>query len=100
MRTDLRWDDDDPVAQLLSTIPQRQRAKLIRAIVEAALLPGGWAKLAQGQLRLRNHDDVEGPSVAPDPPAEDRSPAIADMNAAGTQGFLAGLRQFGALDDD
>lgn len=99
MRTDIRWNDHDPVAQLLAEIPRSQRSKIIRAILEAALLPGGWAKLVNGQLTVRGHTEsqpTEPPSPAsfPDAGPASESEVISPMNPASAQGFVAGLRQF------
>ena len=112
MRTDIRWDDHDPVAQLLAQIPRNQRVKLIRAIVAAALLPGGWATLAQQYPLDRTASLSSEPSPSSrsslaepeSPPATasdtDVSPLPGGMSVTGAQGFLAGLRQFGALTED
>ncbi len=112
MRTDIRWDDHDPVAQLLAQIPRNHRVKLIRAIVEAALLPGGWATLAQKYPLDRTVSLVpelspsspSSPAESVPPPASvsdtDVPPLPGGMSATGAQGFLAGLRQFGALTED
>ncbi len=101
VRTDIRWDDQSPVAQLLAGIPRSQRVKLIRAILEAALLPGGWAKLTA----TNTSPAVQGallpePTAIQDVPQAEDALAGTGMSAAGAQGFLAGLRAFGVLDED
>ncbi|PSR27567.1 MAG: hypothetical protein C7B46_19405 [Sulfobacillus benefaciens] len=112
MRTDIRWDDHDPVVQLLAQIPRNHRVKLIRAIVEAALLPGGWATLAQKYPLDRTASLSSEPSPSsrsslaePEAPSAtasdtDAPPLPGGMSVTGAQGFLAGLRQFGALTED
>ena len=102
MRTDIRWDDQEPIAQLLRTIPPRQRAKLLRAIIEAALLPGGWAKLA-AHPGIEHSNAVDASEAAHPvealPVKSDDAPLVGGMSPGGARGFLAGLRQFGALED-
>ena len=101
MRTDIRWDDQEPIAQLLRTIPPRQRAKLLRAIIEAALLPGGWVKLAAHPIAGRFVEAIEAETAHFEkaPPVTDDALLVGGMSPSGARGFLAGLRQFGALED-
>lgn len=92
-RLELRWPVRDPLAQLLVTIPVGSRSKVVRAILEAALLPGGWARLEGARIVSTVGAPVEGAGVS------DPSPPPDGMTIQGRQGLLAGLRQFGALDD-
>lgn len=106
MRTDIRWPDDAPVTQLLAGVPRSRRAVLIRSIVEAALVPGGWARIVNGQVQVQIGTDGEHPVLNPanQPVSEAGSqPTAADsdgMSSAGRASFLDGLRQFGAELDD
>ncbi len=94
-RMELRWSAQDPVAQLLTNIPRGQRTKIVQAILNAALLPGGWAKLVQGQLAVALPTSPVAPEPQPDSELPESPPAPVDgMSAAGHQGFMAGLRQF------
>lgn len=90
MRTDIRWPDQSPVAQLLADIPQKQRARLIRSIVEAALVPGGWAKIVQGQLHIASLPPTPPPAAVSSPV----EPVVSPLSPQGARGFVAGLRQF------
>ena len=89
MRIDLRIPDDSPLARVLSDLPAGSRAKVLRTIAEAALVPGGWAKIVQGQVEIQG---VREPSGASAPP---RKPSMDAQQAA-----LGLLRKFGAFDDD
>lgn len=88
-RIEIRITPADALWPVLGELSGRQRNALARALLEAALLPGGWAAQAEeGYLGLRTVAELateqETESPAPD---------------AGSQNFLAALRQFGALDD-
>lgn len=94
-RVELRLTPDDPLWPLFSALPGRQRNALARAILEAALLPGGWAKLVQGQLAIALPSDSAASKPQPNPePSASSPPLIEGMSAAGHQGFMEGLRQF------
>lgn len=99
MRTDIRWDDHDPVAQLLRDIPRQQRSRLIRAIVTAALIPGGWAQMTQdGRLTgtpaplatSEPHTMASGP---PAPPREEDHSLelVTGMKPAAARNFVNDL---------
>lgn len=102
MRTDIRWPEDSPVTALLAGIPRNGRAELIRSIVEAALIPGGWARIANGRVQLATGADAERSTWNSTPQQEPDAgspPAVASsdgMSSAGRASFLEGLRQFGA----
>lgn len=93
LRLELRWSAQDPLAQLLAGIPVGSRSKVVRAILEAALLPGGWARLDGARVVPTGAGSVAGAASPDTPPSPD------GMTTQGRQGLLAGLRQFGALDD-
>ncbi len=95
MRTDIRWEDDDPVAKLLSGIPRTQRSKLIRSIVTAALIPGGWATLAGSNVAVASSATEQTTSLVETTPED--TPEVG-MSQEGTRGFMHGLQRF--LDDD
>ncbi len=104
MRIEIKIPDNDPLAAVLSGLPTRHRASMIRLILSAALLPGGWVKLAAhpGIEHSEVVDAVNAPEVAHPveaPPVTDDASLIGGMSPGGARGFLAGLRQFGALED-
>ena len=92
---DIRWAGDDPVTPLLAGIPRGQRTKVVQAIISAALLPGGWAKLVNGTV-IAQVDDAEPSPTTPDV----NNPADTEPPVTGSPQFLNALRRFGALDDD
>ncbi|WP_100217876.1 hypothetical protein [Sulfobacillus thermosulfidooxidans] len=99
-RIELRLSPTDPLWPILGQMPGRQRNALARAVLEAALLPGGWARW--GQDGVRSVEGVspvtsDGSTARSDDPAVPSGPS---MSAVGTQSFLAALRQFGALSDE
>ena len=101
MRIEIKIPDNDPLAAILSGLPTRHRAPMIRLILSAALLPGGWAKLA-AHPAIEHSNAVDAPEAAHPveaPPVTDDAPLVGGMSPSGARGFLAGLRQFGALDD-
>lgn len=88
-RIEIRITPSDALWPIFGALSGRQRNALARALIEAALLPGGWAALAEeGYPGLRTV--VES---SEDPGAESPAPDT------GSQNFLAALRQFGALND-
>lgn len=96
-RIELRVRATDPLWAVFGSLPGRQRNALARALLEAAVLPGGWARLVESEAGTDFVASTLGAPLAPEPdPAPDPPPSTG-MSAAGTQGFLAGLRQFGAL---
>ncbi len=96
LRMDIRWAADDPVTPLLAGIPRGQRTKIVQAIVSAALLPGGWAKLMNGTVTA-NAIDADRP-LSPAPERE--GSAEPTPPTAGSSQFVNALRRFGAFDDD
>lgn len=99
MRIEVQFPDADPVGAMLSQLPRGQRSKIVRMVLHAAFLPGGWAQLVQGRLTVPDAGLPDSKSTPAPSAAEESGPTGAGMSAAGTKGFLAGLRQFGALDD-
>ena len=99
MRIEIKIPDNDPLAAVLSAFPSRHRARMIRLILSAALLPGGWAKLAAHPVAGRLVEAIEAEAAHPveTPPVTDDAPLIGGMSPSGARGFLAGLRQFGAF---
>ena len=97
-RMEIRWPDDDPVAVLLFSIPRGQRNKVVQAILRAALLPGGWGKLVNGQLAVANTSVSPGVDADSDLPAPPEGTPEVGMSPEGTRGFMHGLQRF--LDDD
>ncbi len=103
-RIELRVKDSDPLWSILGVLPGRQRNTLARSLLEAALLPGGWAQIMQGQLTVRQEEGTLIPgdrdnTVEP-PSFKETEADPTGMSAAATRGFLAGLRKFGADMDD
>ena len=93
MRTDIRWPDDAAVTRLLAGIPRSHRAHVIRSIVEAALVPGGWARLVDGAVQ---------PSTPPEEPRNTKpvevlesAPSGPSMSPAARSSFREALQQFG-----
>ncbi len=99
VRMEIRWAADDPVAALLGNIPRGQRTKVVQAILNAALLPGGWARIVDGNLTVRNGGKDPIPQGSTDSSVLEVS-VDTGMSAAASRGFLAGLRKFGAELDD
>ena len=100
MRLDLRWPDDAPVARLLAGIPRRQRAGIIRSIVEAALIPGGWARLVVDNNVQVAVGAPEPTSDVPQRPTSAAAPEPDGMSPTGRASFREALRQFGAELED
>lgn len=101
VRMEIRWAADDPVAALLGNIPRGQRTKVVQAILNAALLPGGWARIVDGDLTVRNGGEDPTPKGSADSGGlEDSVSADTGMSATASRGFLASLRKFGAELDD
>ena len=96
---EIKIPDTDPLAAVLSGLPTRHRARLIRLILSAALLPGGWVKLAAHPVIEHLIEEAEVAHPVEAPPVTDDAPLVGGMSPSGARGFLAGLRQFGALED-
>ena len=103
-RIELRVKESDPLWSILGALPGRQRNTLARSLIEAAILPGGWARIVQGQLVVNHEEEKIVPSDVADttdsPPLEEAEADPTGMSAAASRGFLAGLRKFGAELDD
>ena len=100
-RIEIRLTPADALWSVLAELPGRQRNAVARAILEAALLPGGWVKLAAHPIAGRFVEVIEAETAhfEKDPPVTDDAPLVGGMSPGGARGFLAGLRQFGALED-
>ncbi|MDA8206396.1 MAG: hypothetical protein M0Z36_10025 [Thermaerobacter sp.] len=85
MRLDIRIPDGDPLAAILSEVPGGARGKVARAILSAALLPGGWARIVGDRLTVAGMEN---------------SPASSLASAQAQRATLGLLRQLGAFDDD
>ena len=96
---EIKIPDTDPLAAVLAAFPSRRRARMIRLILTAALLPGGWAKLAAHPAIEHLVEEAETAHPVEAPPVTDDAPLVGGMSPSGARGFLAGLRQFGALED-
>lgn len=106
-RLEVQFSDDDPVGLLLMGLPRGQRSKIVRMILHAALLPGGWARIADGFLAVAaDHGDVKlsrAQSTSAHSEADVSEPtaqAGSGMSSAGRKSFADGLRQFGVQLDD
>ena len=86
MRVDIRIPDDDPLAAVVTEIPAGARGKVARTILSAALLPGGWARIAGDHVMVAARESAP---ASPPPPT-----------AQAQKATLGLLKQFGALDDD
>lgn len=98
-RVELRIDPTEPLGAALGHLSGRERNRLVRALLEAALLPGGWARLAERCPDVGATPESE-PATSSD--ASEDSPDSAPpttMSETGARSFLAGLRQFGASED-
>ena len=96
LRMDIHWSADDPVTPLLAEISRAQRTKVVQAIVSAALLPGGWAKLLNGTVAAHVMEAERPLSIQPEP--EGRAEPAPPW--AGSSQLVNALRRFGAFDDD
>ncbi|WP_020372940.1 hypothetical protein [Sulfobacillus thermosulfidooxidans] len=99
-RIELRLSPTDPLWPILGQMPGRQRNALARAVLEAALLPGGWARWGPDTphpVGAVLREPTDGSASSPDDAAV---PSRNGMSSVGTQSFLTALRQFGALTDD
>lgn len=94
MRIEIQFSEDDQVGILLQGLPRGQRSKIVRMILQAALVPGGWAHLAntKTQAMLRNSDTV--PAVKPVEESES-APSGPSMSPAARTSFREALQQFG-----
>lgn len=104
MRTDIRWAEHDPVTQLLKRIPSAQRAHLIRSIVTAALIPGGWAQLQQdGRMvvNVTSTPPADGQATMPPEPSKNEEAVnvqdVTGMSEQLASGFADSLRAAGYL---
>ena len=80
IRIDIRLAERDVLHSVFAGVPAGTRSRIVRTILEAALVPGGWAKLADGHVYLAalsastplesNAPPVDAPVV--DPVAEDK----------------------------
>ncbi len=100
-RLEVRWPPGDPVGALLAEIPAGTRSKLVRAILDAALHPGGWARITNGQLSVPGV--APGTSADPAAPPRPSGAQVVDdggdgMSDDGRKNVLASLVKFGALD--
>ena len=86
LRMEVTFAADDPLSPILTGLAPGSRAKVVRAILSAALLPGGWARIVGDRVSA-----VTGESTPASPP-----PPTAQAQKA----TLGLLKQFGALDDD
>ena len=96
-RLELRWPPGDPIGALLAEIPPRARSKLVRSLLEGALLPGGWARITNGQLSAPGTAPADSPAAAP-PPEAQTGDGGDGMSDDGRKNVLASLVKFGALD--
>ena len=99
-RLELRWPPGDPIGSLLAEIPPRARSKLVRSLLEGALLPGGWARIANGHLSVQGAAPVvpATPPVSPTPSEKKTVDGGDGMSDDGRKNVLANLMQYGALD--
>ena len=80
LRMEVTVSSDDPLHGVLSGLEPGSRSKIVRAILAAALVPGGWARITDS--------GVSSVSAT----RKETVPAKAQT--------VSLLRQFGALDDD
>ena len=84
LRMEVTVSSDDPLHGVLSGLEPGSRSKIVRAILAAALVPGGWARITDSGVS----------SVS----ATRKETVPANTQAKAQTVSL--LRQFGALDDD
>lgn len=85
LRMEVTVSSDDPLHGVLSGLEPGSRSKIVRAILAAALVPGGWARITDS--------GVSSVSAT-------RKETVPAPNTQAKAQTVSLLRQFGALDDD
>ena len=85
LRMEVTIAADDPLTTILAGIAPGSRAKIVRAILSAALLPGGWARIVGDRVMVATVDNAR---TSPSQPT-----------AQAQKATLGLFKQLGALDD-
>ena len=96
-RIELRISDKDALWPILGPLPGRQRNAIVRAAVEAAFLPGGWASAVEKVQSILGAAPASPTAEAAHAPGSQTTDGADGMSTEGVAGFLKGLDEMGAL---